>query len=468
MPPNAPRRGPGRPTKYVKDAKGNDVIGLSSNARKNKAGEIVSYRYYATTNPKIRFGNDVEEAIAAFRRWESDNKQKTIEVQGKPIVLPDGVWTLKRPGDKTGIKISGEIKPIHDIPKSVFWRLVAEVFATEAGRKKAAKLTGIKMIRRIKDASAFPRVLSLLEIGRLHFGKRDNKGVLDGGQAGFDTKELRKAWLYWAEFVQAVGVANAEDVTRDMLVKYREFVAGLQDGKIAPRTVFNRYNQISAVINTAKDRRENHKQILDKLRDDFQVIVRKKRPKIAKPRPTPFDPEDFAAMLDITSDNPKWRAIVMLSLNCGLHPGECAGLTFEDFDLRKGHLWDNRNKTLCQRVSMLWPETVEALRAYLDEFKSTGSYLFLNRDGLRHNSDQFGKEFKRKVCKPAEIKRVTFEWFRDSGTNAASKRGVDTSKVQMWLGHDRGAEIQKYDEPHPIKTQAVVNAIYEEYMSHSA
>lgn len=63
---------------------------------------------------------------------------------------------------------------------------------------------------------------------------------------------------------------------------------------------------------------------------------------------------------------------------------------------------------------------------------------------------------------PAKIKRVTFEWFRDSGTNAASKRGVDTDKVRMWLGHRRG-ELDKYDPRHPPKTQPVVDAIYAKY-----
>lgn len=465
MPPNAPRRrGRGRPPNYVKDAKGHEVVGLSPLPVRNKAKEIVRYRYYATySKPRVYFGYDCEEAIPAFRRWQSANKDERV-------TLPLGFGANAR-------KVMAgllETEPITDergnletvvnvnIPESTFWKKVAEVFATNEGRRKAAKLTGYKMIRMLDQPDEFSRPLSLREVGKLMYGKRDDKGTLETGQAGYDTKELRKSWNYWQEFCKAVGVANVHEITREAIVKYRELVYALQDGKISARTIFNRYNHISSILNNARDRRENHTETIDKLRDGFQVICRKKRPKVETGIPTPIDSEDFSAMLSTVTEDAKWRAIILLSMNCGLHPGECTGLNLEDLDLRKRHLWDNRNKTQEQRCSMLWDETVEAVEAYLQEFKPDGRYLFLNKDGERHNSDQFGKEFKRTVLNPARIKRVTFEWFRDSGTNAASKRGVDTDKVRMWLGHRRG-ELDKYDPRHPSKTQPVVDAIYAEY-----
>lgn len=469
MAPNVPRTRRGRPPNYVKDSNAHEVVGLSPLPVRNKAGELLRYRYYATySKPRVYFGYEIKEAIAAFRCWQS--KQRSIQVElevptewseQQQVTIQDA---LADPVYARVGQILTDIEPIDyvAIPESVFWKKVSEVFATEKGRRKAAKLTGIEMIRRIKDTSAFPRVLSLLEVGRLHFGKRDDVGALEAGQAGYDTREYRKSWLYWTEFVEAVGVKTVDDVTRESLVKYREFVYGLQDGTISARTIFNRYNHISTILNNARDRRENHTETIDKLKDGFQVICRKKRPKVETGIPTPIDVEDFSAMLSAVQDNKKWRAIVFLAMNCGLHPGECTGLHLEDLDLRKRHLWDNRNKTQEQRCSMLWNETVEAVEAHLRECDPPCPYLFVNKDGERHNSDQFGKEFKRTVLKPAQIKRVTFEWFRDSGTNAASKRGVDSDKVRMWLGHRRG-ELDKYDLRHPSKTQPVVDAIYAEY-----
>lgn len=317
-------------------------------------------------------------------------------------------------------------------------------------------------LRTTSPSGKFARPLSLREVGQIYYGKRDDNGKLQEGQAGYNTKELRKSWNYWQEFCKAVAVTHVNEVSREALVVYRRFVYELEDGKVSARTIFNRYNHVSSILNNARDRRENHTEVLDKLRDGFNVICRKKRPKVEAGIPTPIDVEDFSAMLTAAKDDTKWRAIVLLSMNCGLHPGECTGLHLDDLDLRKRHLWDNRNKTTEQRCSMLWDETVQAIEAYRQEYRPVGPFVFVNKDGERHNSDQFGKEFKRTVCKPAKVKRVTMEWFRDSGTNAASTRGVDSDKVRMWLGHRRG-ELDKYDPRHPSKTQPVVDAIYAEY-----
>ena len=81
----------------------------------------------------------------------------------------------------------------------------------------------------------------------------------------------------------------------------------------------------------------------------------------------------------------------------------------------------------------------------------------------RHPTGEFGKEFCSKIRDPAGIERGTLEWFRDGGTDAASKRHVDSGKVAIWLGDDRGEQMDKYDPRHPSKTQPVVDAIYAEY-----
>ena len=39
------------------------------------------------------------------------------------------------------------------------------------------------------------------------------------------------------------------------------------------------------------------------------------------------------------------------------------------------------------------------------------------------------------------------------GTDAASKRYVDRKDVSLWLGFDRGEEIDKYDPRHTSKTR---------------
>ncbi len=53
MSPNG-RRKQGRPPKYVKDENSHEIIGLSAQPIRNKAGEVYKYRYYATrSNPRV-------------------------------------------------------------------------------------------------------------------------------------------------------------------------------------------------------------------------------------------------------------------------------------------------------------------------------------------------------------------------------------------------------------------------------
>ena len=37
--------------------------------------------------------------------------------------------------------------------------------------------------------------------------------------------------------------------------------------------------------------------------------------------------------------------------------------------------------------------------------------------------------------------------------------------MAIWLGRDRGEQMDKYDPRHPPKTQSVVDAIYAEYFN---
>lgn len=85
-----------------------------------------------------------------------------------------------------------------------------------------------------------------------------------------------------------------------------------------------------------------------------------------------------------------------------------------------------------------------------------------NKVGKRHPTGAFGKEFIRKIRNPAKVESVTLEWFRDSGTTAASRAGVSLGAVNVWLGHSR-KDVDSYDSVEPLHTQPVVDAIQAEY-----
>ena len=72
----------GRPATPVFDENRHQVIGLSPKFIKNKAGEVVRTQYYATgTRPPKYFGSELKEAIAAFRRWQSQQKNERVVIE---------------------------------------------------------------------------------------------------------------------------------------------------------------------------------------------------------------------------------------------------------------------------------------------------------------------------------------------------------------------------------------------------
>lgn len=453
----------GRPANKVLDESGHQVIGLTYVGRKNAKGEIYTHRYFAIgTKPKKYFGEDLEQAIAAFRRWQSDNKE-ALEI------LPSKTWNPTRIAkDADGNELSdgdlfnyyeehGDFPYEIEYPESAFWKKVVEVFSTREGRNKAAKLTGYTLIKKLDQPDAFPRTLTLKEIGELYYGKRDGEGKLLKGQDEFNTNEFQKAWKSWRELCKAVKVYNLHEITRDKFESYRRFITGL---KLSARTIKNRYNTIGQILNKTRDRRENHTEVIDKVRDSFRIICRKKAKKVPKSKSTPIAVEDFSAMVAVA--NTKFKAVLYLMLNAGLHPGELTGLTLEDLHLEDGYLLDHRNKTIEERCSILWPETIQAVQEYLKEFTPT-DYLFVNRVKGRHTTAEFGKEFYRKVRDPAGAdQNLTLEWFRDSGTTAASQAGVSLSSLKCWLGQTR-QDVDGYDNVEPLHTKPVVDAIYNKY-----
>jgi len=74
--------------------------------------------------------------------------------------------------------------------------------------------------------------------------------------------------------------------------------------------------------------------------------------------------EEVLRLLDIAT--PPVKAMILLAVNAGLGPADCATLPIAALDLDRGILDYPRVKTATERRSPLWPETVTAVRAVLE------------------------------------------------------------------------------------------------------
>lgn len=82
----------------------------------------------------------------------------------------------------------------------------------------------------------------------------------------------------------------------------------------------------------------------------------------AKP-PRTLTADEIRSLLDTTG--PKMRAMILLGVNCGYRNGDCMHLSLDHLDLDNADIRLPRPKTGTKRESVLWPETVDALREAL-------------------------------------------------------------------------------------------------------
>ncbi len=103
-----------------------------------------------------------------------------------------------------------------------------------------------------------------------------------------------------------------------------------------------------------------------------------------------FSAVEVKAMLAAAS--PCLKAMVLLAVNCGFGNADCGMVPIAAFDLGNGWVTYPRPKTAVQRRAALWPETVEAIRAWLavrpkPKDEADAGLLFLTASGRSWHKD---------------------------------------------------------------------------------
>lgn len=106
-----------------------------------------------------------------------------------------------------------------------------------------------------------------------------------------------------------------------------------------------------------------------------------------------FSREDVNALLGLAS--PQLFAMILLGLNGGYGPKDCAALHWSAVDLDAGVIKDRRPKTNIPRTVPLWPETLWALR----RLKRRGPRVFVTKYGNRWTGNAVAHEFAKLAVK---------------------------------------------------------------------
>jgi len=262
---------------------------------------------------------------------------------------------------------------------------------------------------------------------------------------------MERSLAFWKEFCRKVKVSTVEDITEEDIERWGRY---LHSGKFAPKTIIHRINKVQSILKYAKPRHKKNSIYIDRVKLDISALI--KRPKKPPPNPTPLSPKHLQALL--SAADIKWTAIILMALNCALHPKEAADIRLSEISLSDRTFKTNRTKTGVDRSAKLWTATIRAIKAYLKERAYESKYLFVNEEGKRLNRHSINDNWKR-ICRKAKIRGFSFDCLRDS---CRTWMAGDAEAAAMVMGQEYGESV-KYTSRIPEHTVKVLNQVKKKY-----
>lgn len=278
---------------------------------------------------------------------------------------------------------------------------------------------------------------------------------------------------YWKEFIKITGVTYIDELDKKILnhfnseltkvahdPKYRpSWLTRWQKGsikgkKLTQKWIKVRLDMVKTVLKNAFHVVEYCNDIDEALRLCRAIFYHAPSPKqIVR---CIFEKHHVQAILDVL-DNPtnktakrayiRWKAIILLALNCAFTPIDFQDLQFSDINFQTKELAMIRKKKNTERYAMLWDRTITALQDYLKirpQSEANPNHIFLKWDGGLIDADSICMDFRNlknkinatKLIIPEEL---TFKFFRKAAASSAERtEGAMPSEVHYLLGHSAG------------------------------
>jgi site-specific recombinase XerD len=172
--------------------------------------------------------------------------------------------------------------------------------------------------------------------------------------------------------------------------------------------------------------------------------------------PVEFLTEDEMAALISAPDVRTWigrrdRAILLFALQTGLRNSEVRSLRNQDLELRTGAHVRCIGKGRKARCTPLRPDVVAILKEWTEEQRGTpDDPLFPGLSGNPLSADAFQRLVARHVvtaafgCPSLKTKHVTPHTLRHAAAMALLRRGVGSTVIALWLGHESIESTQVY------------------------
>lgn len=164
----------------------------------------------------------------------------------------------------------------------------------------------------------------------------------------------------------------------------------------------------------------------------------------------------------------QFRAIYLMSVNCMFYPVDIASIPTKAVNFDNGHVHFRRGKKNTVRVGLLLPQTLRALKEWLDLREDYSNHLFVNtirtawtRDKL-YDRLQDHKQLAEEMGKPL-AKDLCWKPFRKGGYTAALQdQRVDQYTAKILAGQSTGI-TDSYVDANPERCRLAVDSIGKVY-----
>jgi integrase len=164
------------------------------------------------------------------------------------------------------------------------------------------------------------------------------------------------------------------------------------------------------------------------------VVDRLPRPRIPKKLPDVLDPEEVQQLLGAVRSM-KLRTILITAYGAGLRISEALRLGVRDIDSKRMVIHIRGAKNGKDRLVLLSPDLLVALRRYWTQCRPQGPHLFPGRNRRPVHIDVIRRALWAAVREVGLKKRVTLHSFRHGFATHLLENGTDVRVIQALLGH---------------------------------
>jgi site-specific recombinase XerD len=188
------------------------------------------------------------------------------------------------------------------------------------------------------------------------------------------------------------------------------------------------------------------------------VVDQIPRPRIPHKLPDVLAPEEVQQVIWAVRSI-KLRTILLTAYGAGLRISEALRLGVQDIDSKRMVIHIRGAKHGKDRLVLLSPDLLVALRRYWTQFRPQGSHLFPGRNGRPVHIDVMRRALWAAVREVGLKKRVTLHSFRHGFATHLLEDGTDVRVIQALLGHSNLQTTAHYTQVSTRNFQKVTSPL---------